>query len=212
MQGDAVRIEDEYTDVQIVDEHNLSMYPTKRLIAIVYEDEVISLSKEYPYVTSPGCCPTNHYFNDSAVARKPRFVIGTPATESEMDRLSARNKDLEEKNSKADQRVNEAISSFEKQVKEAAEKLKEETVARKAAEDQLSFSEKERELQTKMRKEMAEERTTAVNELRDYKEKVSAVMLLVPDRGEMSVGDLVEAAEVGEVMGEKGERDSASQI
>lgn len=218
MDGNLMNVSGGFTDIQVVDEHNLIHYPNKRLIAIVHEDVPESLSKEQPYQTSPGCF-SSHYYSESVLARRYKFVIGTPVTPSEIERLIDINKELEKKANTADQRVNEAVESFQKQIVEATKKLEEMKKEKEAeekdknrAEADLASERRRKEEEIKMRKEMADERTKAVNELRDYKAKVAKVMLLVPDRGEMSVGELVEAADVADVMGEKGERDSTSQV
>jgi len=196
-----VRIGGEFTDIVVVDEHNISAFPNKRLIAIVHEDEVTSLSKELPYQSSPGCSFQSHYYNEGAVLRKPRFVLGTPVNPSEIETLIARNKELVEKLRVEDRRVDEAVKSFEKQIKDLTEKLKE-MDGKRAYAEQGEIAAKERcDNEAEMRKKMADERTKAVKDLQEYKEAVARVMLLVPGKGEMSVADLVEAEKVGEIMG-----------
>jgi len=196
-----------FTNIEVVDEHNLQYHPNKRLIAIVHEDEQTSLSKEQPYQSSPGCFQT-HYYTEQVLARTYKFVIGTPVTQDEMDRLTALNKELEAKAASADKRIDEAIDSFQKQVVDLTKKLEEmkkekeeEERDRKSAESQMADARRQRDEEIKMRKEMADERTKAVKALADYKARVSEVMLLVPGRGEMSVADLVESADVADIMG-----------
>ena len=198
-----------FTDIQVVDEYNLPNFPNKRLIAIVHQDEQQSLSKEHPYQTSPGCF-SSHYYSEQVLARTYKFVIGTPVTPSEIESLISKNKELEKKAASADQRINEAIDSFQKQVVDLTKKLEEMKKEKEAeekdknrAEADLASERRRKDEEIKMRKEMADERTKAVKELADYKARVSEVMLLVPGRGEMSVADLVESAEVADIMGDQ---------
>jgi len=200
MQGDFLNIGGGFTDIVVVDESQLQYNTGKRLIAIVHEDEHVSLSREQPYQTSPGCW-SSHYYSEGALARRFKFVLGTPVTSSEIESLIARNKDLVEKLRGADWRVDEAVASFEKQVKELTEALKKEQVARAEAEVDRDSANRRRDEENKMRREMAEERNKAVSDLASYKAKVSEVMLLVPNRGEMSVAELVESSDVADIMG-----------
>lgn len=202
MQGDEemVRVVGEYTDIVVVDEHGISMHPNKRLIAIVHEDKEISLSKNIPYQTSPGCYST-YFYSEGAIARKPMFVLGTPVTQSEMDYLVERNKDLEAKNATADKRVDEAIASFEKRVKELTESVHKENELKQSALASLSIAKTNNAKEVDRRKKAEEAAEAAQKALKDYKEKVSQVMLLIPSRGECSVADLVESADVAEVIG-----------
>lgn len=190
----------EFTDIEVVNESQLPHKTDKRLIAIVYEDQVTTLSREHPYQTSPGCF-SSHYYSEQALARSPKFVMGTPAVPSEVDGLIAQNKELKRLNFGADQRVKKAADDFAEQLKEAAEKMKE-IDGRRAAAEQGELSARGMLDDEIERRKLAEEAAgLAQKALREYKEKVAAVMLLVPSRGEMSVADLVEASDVGDIMG-----------
>lgn len=190
----------DFYELTVVRPEDMHTHSHQRIVAILYEDEVISLGKQYPYVVAPGAYPQMVSYFDQAVSRSIRLLVGTPIIPIEFEVLRARNLELEIRGADVEEKIRASKQELELALKTALEDLNRtkkdlemNTRTIKSLDDQL------RVRQSELTSALAN-RDQVRKDLAELKESVFRVMLLV-SRGEASVKEMIESEKVAEIMG-----------